>query len=118
MRSMKLLIVDDDQDMANGLAEALEPYGCRVDVAFTGQAGVAAAASGDYDAVVMDFRLPDLTGIEGLLEIVRAKPTIRCFLISGDCRAKTNERECGIKGLEILTKPFDPRDLLRLLSKG
>ncbi len=116
MRLIKLLIVDDDRDMADGLAEALEPFCCRVDVAFTGQAGVAAAADGDYDAVVMDLRRPDLTGIEGLLEIVRNKPTIRCFLITGDSRAQTVERECGIEGLEILTKPFDPRDLLRRLA--
>jgi len=113
---MKLLIVDDDRDMAEGLAEALELRGHRADVAFTGQAGIAAAASGDYDAVVMDLRLPDLTGIEGLLEIVRDKPGIRCFLITGDCSARTTEQEWGIEGLEILTKPFDPQDLLQRLA--
>ncbi len=117
MRLTKILIVDDDRDMADGLAEALEPYGYRVDVAFTGQDGVAAAARGDYDAVVMDLRLPDLSGIEGLLEIARDHPAIRCFLISGDSRAQITERDCGIEGLEILTKPFDPRDLLRRLAK-
>ncbi len=116
MRMMKLLIVDDDQDMAEGLAEALELGGNRVDVAFTGQAGVAAAASGDYDAVVMDLRLPDSTGIEGLLKIVRDKPGIRCFLITGDCRAQTAEQEWGIEGLEVLTKPFDPQDLMQRLA--
>ena len=116
MRLMKLLIVDDDRDMADGLAEALEPYCHRVDVAFTGKAGVAAAADGDYDAVVMDLRLPDVTGIEGLLEIVRVKPDIRCVLITGDSRAQTVKREWGIEGLEILTKPFDPRYLLRRLA--
>ena len=64
----------------------------------------------------MDLRLPDLTGIEGLLEIVKDKPTIRCFLITGDSRAQTAEQECGIEGLQILTKPFDPRDLMRRLA--
>ena len=118
MRLMKVLIVDDDRDMAEGLSEALELRGYRADVAFTGRAGVAAATSGDYDAVVMDLRLPDLTGIEGLLEIVRVKPAIRCFLITGDCRAHVDEQECGIEGLEILTKPFDPRDLLQRLAEN
>ncbi len=116
MRMMKLLIVDDDRDMAEGLAEALELREYQVDVAFTGKAGVAAAKNGDYDAVLMDFRLPDLTGIEGLLEIIKAKPAIRCFLITGDCRAQCDEQEWGIEGLEILTKPFDPRDLLQRLT--
>ncbi len=116
MNGSKLLIVDDDRDMADGLAEALELRGHRVDVAFTGQAGVAAAAKGDYDAVVMDLGLPDLTGIEGLHEIARDKPAIRCFLISGHSRAHIMERERDIENIEILTKPFNPRDLLKRLA--
>ena len=116
MSSSRLLIVDDDRDMAEGLAEALELRGHRVDVAFTGWAGVAAATSGDYDAVVMDMRLPDLSRIEGLLEIIRLKPAIRCFLISGSSRAQVVARGCSIENLEILTKPFDPQDLLQRLA--
>ena len=116
MSSSRLLIVDDDRDMAEGLAEALELRGHRVDVAFTGRAGVAAVKSGDYDAVVMDMRLPDLSGIEGLLEIVRDKPAIRCFLMSGLSAAQIEARAGRVGALEILTKPFDPEALSRRIS--
>ncbi len=70
MSPSKLLIVDDDRDFADGLAEVMEILGHLVDVAFTGRAGVAAAAGNDYDAVVMDVALPDLSGVESLLEIL------------------------------------------------
>ena len=102
--------------MAEGLAEVLELHGHRVDVAFTGRDGVAAVAAGGYDAVVLDVGLPDLSGIESLLEIVRIKPETRCFLISGFSRAQIAARGRDIEGFDILTKPFDPQDLLRRLA--
>ncbi len=112
----KLLIVDDDRDFADGLAEVMEILGHLVDVAFTGRAGVAAAAGNDYDAVVMDVGLPDLSGVEGLLEILEDKPEIRCFLMSGFSAAYIEERAGGLGALEILTKPFDPEALSQRIS--
>lgn len=112
----KLLIVDDDRDFADGLAEVMEMLGHLVDVACTGRAGVEAAAGNDYDAVVMDVGLPDLSGVEGLLEILEDKPEIRCFLMSGFSAAYIEERAGGLGALEILTKPFDPEALSQRIS--
>ena len=116
MTRSKLLIVDDDRDFADGLAEVMEILGHLVDVAFTGRAGIEAAAGNDYDAVVMDVGLPDLSGVEGLLEILEDKPEIRCFLMSGFSAAYIEERAGGLGALEILTKPFDPEALSQRIS--
>ncbi len=116
MSPSKLLIVDDDRDFADGLAEVMEILGHLVDVAFTGRAGVAAAAGNDYDAVVMDMGLPDLSGVEGLLEILDVKPETRCFLMSGFSAAYIEQRAGGVGALEILTKPFDPEALSQRIS--
>jgi DNA-binding response OmpR family regulator len=119
MSPSKLLIVDDDRDFADGLAEVMEILGYLVDVAFTGRAGVEAAAGKDYDAVVMDVGLPDLSGVDGLLEILEVKPEIRCFLMSGFSAALIEERAGGAGAPEILTKPFDPEALSqRILAAG
>ncbi len=116
MSPSRLLIVDDDRDFADGLAEVMEMLGHLVDVAFTGRAGVEAAAGNDYDAVVMDVGLPDLSGVDGLLEILEVKPETRCFLMSGFSAAHIEERAGGAGTLEILTKPFDPEALSRRIS--
>ncbi len=119
MSPSRLLIVDDDRDFADGLAEVMEVLGHRVDVALTGRAGVEAAAGNDDDAVVMDVGLPDLSGAEGLLEILEDKPEIRCFLMSGFSAAHVEQRAGGIGALEILIKPFDPEALSqRILAAG
>ncbi len=116
MSPSKLLIVDDDRDFADGLAEVMEMLGHLVDVAFTGRAGVEAAIGNDYDAVVMDAGLPDLSGVDGLLEILAVKPEIQCFLMSGYSAAHIEERAGGLGALEILTKPFDPEALSQRIS--
>ncbi len=116
MSPTTLLIVDDDRDFADGLAEVMEMLGHLVDVAFTGRAGVAAATGNDYDAVVMDVGLPDLSGIDGLLEILEAKPKTRCFLMSGFSAAQVEARAGGLGALEVLTKPFDPEALSQRIS--
>jgi two-component system response regulator QseB len=112
----RLLIVDDDRDFADGLAEVMEILGHLVDVAFTGRAGVEAAAGNDYDAVVMDVGLPDLNGVDSLLEILEVKPGTRCVLMSGFSAAHVEERADGLGALEILIKPFDPEALSQRIS--
>ncbi len=116
MNPSRLLIVDDDRDFADGLAEVMEMLGHLVDVAFTGRAGVEAAAGNDYDAVVMDVSLPDLSGVDGLLEILEVKPEVRCFLMSGYSAAHVEARAGRAGALEILTKPFDPEALSQRIS--
>ncbi len=116
MSPSKLLIVDDNRDFADGLAEVMEMLGHLVDVAFTGRAGVAAATGNDYDAVVMDVGLPDLSGVDGLLEILEVKPETRCFLMSGFSAAHVEARAGGVGALEFLTKPFDPEALSQRIS--
>ena len=116
MSRSRLLIVDDDRDFADGLAEVMEMLGHLVDVAGTGRAGVEAAAGNDYDAVVMDVALPDLSGVDGLLEILEVKPETRCFLMSGFSAAHVEARAGGLGALEILTKPFDPAALSQRIS--
>ncbi len=116
MSRSRILIVDDDRDFADGLAEVMEILGHLVDVACTGRAGVAAAAGNDYVAVVMDVGLPVLRGVEGLLEILEVKPETRCFLMSGFSAAHVAARAGGLGALEILTKPFDLEALSQRIS--
>ncbi len=64
----------------------------------------------------MDVGLPDLSGIDGLLEILEVKPEIRCFLMSGFSASHLEERAGGLGALELLTKPFDPEALSQRIS--
>ncbi len=113
---LKLLVVDDDKDFGDSLAEALEMFGHRVDIAITGEAGVAAAKGNDYDVILMDIALPGLNGVESLIAIRESHPETRCFLLTGYSADDLEARAIEAGVIEVLTKPLDPDELARRLA--
>ena len=69
---MKLLVVEDDAPLAEFIRLSLKEHGHAVDVAHTGEHGRMLAMVYDYDAIVLDYVLPDTTGVDVLREL-RAK---------------------------------------------
>lgn len=116
MTAPKLLIIDDDRDFAEGLAEALELHGHQVDIAFTGENGVEAVKKNDYDTILVDIGLPGLNGVESLLKIRQVNPKVRCFLLTGHSADHIAKQGIEAGAIEILTKPIDPEEILRRLS--
>lgn len=108
---LSLLVVDDDKDLAEALLELLELYGHRVDVAFTGEAGIEAASRCHYDAILMDISLPGLNGVESLQRIRQSNPKMRCLLMTGYSADEIARQGIEAGALEILTKPLDPESL-------
>ena len=116
---MKILIIEDDNSLATFLKNGLAAELCVVDVATTGKSGLACAYENTYDAVVLDFHLPDMTGTEISSLIRKQKPSIPILVLSV-------ERDMDIKVdmLSIcddyMTKPFSLRELvvrLRALTR-
>lgn len=116
MRGLKLLVVDDDRDFAEGLAELLELFGHIVDVAFSGEAGIEAANGREYAAILMDISLPGLNGVESLQRIRQSNPTARCFLMTGYSAGEIARQGIEAGALEVLTKPLDPGNLEKKLA--
>ena len=61
---LKILVVEDDRDLAANLAEYLEGRGYLPDFAYDGRAGVALALEEEHDVVLLDLSLPRLDGVE------------------------------------------------------
>ena len=116
MTASRLLIVDDDRDFAEGLAEYLELCGHRVDIAFTGESAIEAAGKAAYDTILMDVGLPGLNGVESLREIKRCQPKVRCFLLTGYSADHVLLRGVEAGAAEILTKPVNPEELSQRLA--
>ncbi len=112
----RLLIVDDDEDFGDSLAEALELHGHKVDITTSGEDGIAAAGRTHYDAVLMDVALPGLNGVDSLLAILETDPETRCFLMTGYSADQIAARAIKAGAIEVLTKPLDPDELARRLA--
>lgn len=107
---MKLLVIEDEPDLLNGLARALRKDGYAVDLAADGEEGLYKAQSAEYDAVVLDVMLPRLDGWEVLR---RLRLTHKTPVLMLTARDRTADR---VKGLDTgaddyLVKPFDVTEL-------
>ncbi len=116
LNGSRLLIVDDDADFGNSLAEALEMHGHKVDTTTSGEDGIAAAGRTRYDAILMDLALPGLNGVDSLLAIQETNPGTRCFLMTGYSADHLAARAIEAGAIEVLTKPLDPDELARRLA--
>ena len=73
---IRVLYLEDDEDLARLVQRRLERAGVRVDVAMDGESGLATLADGDYDLVAVDYDLPGMDGLEVLRRLAedRAPP--------------------------------------------
>jgi two-component system, OmpR family, response regulator len=111
---MRLLVVEDEPDLLNGLARALRRAGYAVDTSDTGDEGLYKAENTDYDAIVLDVMLPGLDGLELLARLRRTKRTPVLLLTARDT---TRDRVRGLDAGadDYLVKPFDNDELLARL---
>ena len=110
----RILLVDDDLQLCEMLAEYLETEGFELVTVHDGEAGVEAARDANVDVVVMDITMPVMDGFEALRRIRKASDVPVLMLTA---RGDEVDR---IVGLEIgaddyLPKPFNPRELVARL---
>ena len=102
---MRILVVEDESDLLDGITKALREDGFAVDTAHEGQEGLAKAISWEYDAIILDWMLPGIDGIE-LLRRLRPQKSTPVILLTA--RDSITDR---VKGLDqgaddYLVKPF------------
>lgn len=111
---MRVLVVEDEKDLLNGLARSLRGAGYAVDTATDGLAGLSKAESTNYDAIVLDVMLPGLDGWEVMRRLRKQKATPVLMLTARD---KMTDRVRGLDSGadDYLVKPFDLPELLARL---
>ena len=107
----RLLIVDDNVATRYALRRRLEQQGYRIDEAGTGEEGLALIAGNDYDALVLDVNLPDMTGFD-IVRQIRQQPRTELVPVVHVSAASIQSHDI-VTGLETgadayLTHPIDP----------
>jgi DNA-binding response OmpR family regulator len=109
---MRILVAEDDQVIADFVAQGLREAGYAVDVATTGTAAIRQALEGGYDAAVMDVMLPGLDGLSVIEQLRARKRQMPVLILSA--RHSVDDRVKGLQagGDDYLTKPFAFAELL------
>lgn len=109
---MRILVVEDEHKIANSIKKGLEQEGFAVDLAYTGNEGYDLAASLNYDLIILDVMLPEMTGIQ-ICEKLREQQNhtpILMLTAKGQISDKVEGLNSGAD--DYLTKPFAFEELL------
>src|ERR1041385_2215072 len=111
---MRVLVVEDEPDLRDGLAKALREDGYAVDSSGDGEDGLFKAEGTEYDAIVLDLMLPKLDGWELLRRLRRTRKTPVLMLTARD-QSRDRVRGLDTGADDYVVKPFDLEELLARL---
>ena len=112
-----ILMADDDPDFVESLQQMLIDNGYKVVVSRTGEGAVTTILGNGIDILILDLKLPVLSGLEVYLELKKRNCTLPTIIVTGyaaeEAEAMDQLRAMSIAG--CLIKPFDPQDLLKII---
>lgn len=124
----KILVVEDEKNIAELERDYLEANGYEVEIAFDGKSGLDRALESDFDLVILDVMLPGIDGFEVCRQIRKSKEC-PVLMVSAKKDEIDKIRGLGLGADDYITKPFSPSELVarvtahisryeRLTSKG
>lgn len=115
---MKILIVEDEKNQRELLRNLLEEQSYSVDEAKEGKTAISKFNKKNFDAVLLDRRLPDMEGIEVLRKIKKIDPVIPIIIITAFANIENAVKSIKEGAYHYLTKPIEPEELLVILKKA
>jgi two-component system response regulator HydG len=103
----EILVVDDDRDFAESLADLLEQHGYAVDLAHSGDAAITKFEAHDYYLALLDVKMPGKNGVESFLEIRKIRPHARCIMMTGYSMPELLDQALANGAWAVVPKPLD-----------
>ncbi len=108
---IKVLLVDDEKEFVDALAERLAIRDFEVTKAFAGDEALDRISSVDVDVVVLDVAMPGKDGLTVLREIKKTKPLVEVIMLTGHATVQSAIEGLKSGAFDYLLKPTDTKDL-------
>lgn len=113
-----ILLVEDDLTFSRILEGFLSKHGHHITVSNKGKDGLRAFESRSFDLAILDYRLPDTTGMDLLFEIKKENPTIPIVIMTSFNDIRTAVKAIKAGAFEYITKPVNPEELLMIVQQA
>lgn len=107
MRPDRVLLVDDEVEFVETLAERMRARGLEVVTATNGADAVLLTDRESFDAVVLDLAMPGMDGIETLEHMLRRQPDLQVMLLTGQATIQKAVEATRLGAIEVFEKPTD-----------
>jgi DNA-binding response OmpR family regulator len=115
---IRILIVDDEEEFIQPLAERLSLRDYDVTTSMSGEDAVEKLKQYNYDIVILDVHMPGMGGIETLREIKRLKPLTEVIMLTGNATVETAIEGMKLGAVDYLMKPSETSELISKIDQA
>lgn len=108
----RVLLVDDERDFTDVLAQRMEARGVQVDVAANGAEALEMIKHKKYDAIVVDLMMPGIDGVETCRRMLEDDPDLQVIMLSGRASFEKGIEAMKSGAMDFLEKPADIQELM------
>nr|WP_320014804.1 response regulator [uncultured Desulfobacter sp.] len=116
--SEKVLIIDDEQEFTEALAERMTNRGMDVSTSSSAIEGLKNVEDKSFDVVVLDLQMPEMDGIETLKALKKKKPELQVILLTGHATVEKGIEAMKLGAMDLLEKPADLTTLTEKIKKA
>lgn len=114
----KVLLVDDEKDFVDTLAERLRTRGMEVSATDSPVEALRRAEKENFDAVILDLNMPEMDGIETLARMKERNPDLQVILLTGQATVEKGVAAMKLGAMDFLEKPIDLKVLSERIKKA
>ena len=114
---LKVLVLEDDENLRELLCETLEDEGYLAEGAANGVEAIRKVTSGNYDLLVVDVRMEGMSGLEAFAHMRQHGVELACLVITGYATEEDSIRAIRLGVGDYLRKPFEMKELLLRLAR-
>jgi DNA-binding NtrC family response regulator len=116
--SEKVLLVDDEKDFLEIMAQRMEARGLEITTAESADSALSIIEDKPFDAIVMDFQMPGMDGMEALKAIKAKSPELQIILLTGYATVEKTVEAMKAGASDFLEKPADIEVLISKIKKA
>jgi DNA-binding response OmpR family regulator len=118
MRKLKVLLVDDEEEFVETLADRLEMRDMEAGAVFNGEQALDAVKKEEPDVIVLDVKMPGMDGIEVLRRVKKAYPNVEVIILTGHGTDKDEEAARNLGAFDYIKKPAEIEYLVPRIAKA
>jgi len=116
--SAKVLIVDDEKDFLEIMAERMGARGMEVSTATSAEDALKMVQTESYDAVIIDFLMPEMDGFSALKMFKESRPDLSVILLTANVTEEKRIEVIKLGALDVIEKPADLNLLTRKIEEA
>jgi DNA-binding NtrC family response regulator len=118
MPDEKVLLIDDEKEFTEVLAERMEARGLKVTTADSGPDAIKRVTDENFDAIVLDLFMPGMDGIETLKQLLQKNPDLQIILLTGRATVEKGVEAIKLGAMDFIEKPAEFEKLMELINKA